>query len=225
MNFKSLATVLFACAAVSVQAGFTKSVVLDSNYDATQPLQDGTVYIVEESQSSVGKYDGKNVSSVVLGVPLADCIAATDLPKVAPRFGKEFLGWFTEENGAGTKWFNADGTRADTAPEFYETVGSTTLHAAWRDMQGFNAENYKLEPAGIAVDGTSLVIPVGIENAANLDYALQFMKVRSSTSLPFPVYAPFENVEVETREGGVKAIVVPINPNVPSKFYRIEVGE
>ena len=225
MNFKSLATVLFTCAAVSVQAGFTKSVVLDSSYDATQPLQDGTVYIVEESQSSVGKYDGKSVSSVVLGVPLADCIAATDLPKVAPRFGKEFLGWFTEENGAGTKWFNADGTWADTAPELYETVGSTTLHAAWRDMQGFKAEDYKLEPAGITVDGTSLVIPVGIENAANLDYALQFMKVRASTSLPISAYAPFENVEVETREGGVKAIVIPIKPNAPSKFYRIVVGE
>ncbi|MBR6588296.1 MAG: hypothetical protein IKK82_12865 [Kiritimatiellae bacterium] len=60
MNFKSLATVLFACAAAYAQAGFTKSVVLDSSYDATQPLQDGTVYIVEESQSSVGKYDGKS---------------------------------------------------------------------------------------------------------------------------------------------------------------------
>ena len=52
MNSKSLATVLFVCAAVSAQAGFTKSVVLDSSYDATQPLQDGTVYIVEESQSA-----------------------------------------------------------------------------------------------------------------------------------------------------------------------------
>ena len=49
MNFKSLATVLFACAAASTHAGFTKSVVLDSSYDASQPLQDGTVYIVEES--------------------------------------------------------------------------------------------------------------------------------------------------------------------------------
>ena len=49
MNSKSLATVLFVCAAVFAQAGFTKSVVLDSNYDASQPLQDGTVYIVEES--------------------------------------------------------------------------------------------------------------------------------------------------------------------------------
>ena len=49
MNFKSLAIVLFACAAASAHAGFTKSVVLDSSYDATQPLQDGTVYIVEES--------------------------------------------------------------------------------------------------------------------------------------------------------------------------------
>lgn len=49
MNLKSLAAGLLACAAASAHAGFTKSVVLDSSYDATQPLQDGTVYIVEES--------------------------------------------------------------------------------------------------------------------------------------------------------------------------------
>lgn len=90
---------------------------------------------------------------------------------------------------------------------------------------GFNAADYRLDAAGIEIGENALTIPVSIQNAANLDYALHFMKVCSSTSLPIPVYAPFENVEVEEREGGVKAIVIPVNPNVPSKFYRIEVGE
>ena len=43
MNLRSLALLLFAYAAASAHAGFTKSVVLDGSYDATQPLQDGTV--------------------------------------------------------------------------------------------------------------------------------------------------------------------------------------
>ena len=55
MNLRSLALLLFAYAAASAHAGFTKSVVLDGSYDATQPLQDGTVYVVESSQASWGE--------------------------------------------------------------------------------------------------------------------------------------------------------------------------
>lgn len=100
---------------------------------------------------------------------------------------------------------------------------STTLYAAWQDTPGFNAEDFRLDAAGIKIGNTSIAIPLSIQNTANLDYALQFMKVRSSTSLPIPAYAPFETATIETRDG-VKTLVIPYNPAIPSKFFRSVVG-
>ena len=65
----------------------------------------------------------------------------------------------------------------------------------------------------------------GFTNPANLDYALEFVKVCSSTTLPIPSDAPETTATVETLDKGGKALVVPFNPAAPSMFYRIEVGD
>ena len=65
------AAAVFALAAPAL-AGFTNSVVLDSGYDATQPLQDGTVYIVEKDVwFEGGASDGKSGLAVAPGATVA----------------------------------------------------------------------------------------------------------------------------------------------------------
>ena len=45
-----------------------------------------------------------------------------------PRPGWAFHGWFTEEYGNGTKYYNGDGT---AAAEEWGTIGDLTLYAYW----------------------------------------------------------------------------------------------
>ena len=59
-SLKSLALASLVCAAGSARAGFTNVVYLDGSYDATQPLQNGTVYFVTNSIEITGAYDGKS---------------------------------------------------------------------------------------------------------------------------------------------------------------------
>lgn len=58
---------LLICAIGSAYAGFTKSVYLDETYDATQPLADGTVYIVTNDVTFTGAYDGYSGLAVAPG--------------------------------------------------------------------------------------------------------------------------------------------------------------
>ena len=51
---------------------------------------------------------------------------AAPIPPSRP--GWTFNGWFTEESGAGTKYYNADGT---AAAEEWGTIGDLTLYAYW----------------------------------------------------------------------------------------------
>lgn len=62
-------------------------------------------------------------------------------------------------------------------------------------------------------------------NPDNLDYALDFLKVRSSPTLPIPNDAPETSATIKTLENGVKALIVPFSPTAPSMFYRIDVGD
>ena len=78
ISTNALAVALALCSFGSVQAGFTKSVVLDSSYDATQPLQDGTVYIFEKNVEFEGTYDGDDIGARYL-VP-----EPPPFPQVAP---------------------------------------------------------------------------------------------------------------------------------------------
>ena len=119
MNLRSLAAVLFACAAASAHAGFTKSVVLDGSYDATQPLTNGTVYVVENWASFMGRYDGKSGLAVAHGATVV--IYVKDGKYLSGRGDSGVQG------GVGG------------APTYYETVGSTTLYAAWSDTPDFKA--------------------------------------------------------------------------------------
>lgn len=52
------AALALACVAAALHshAGFTKSVVLNYSYDATQPLQDGTVYFVVPREVDDNRY-------------------------------------------------------------------------------------------------------------------------------------------------------------------------
>ena len=58
---------------------------------------------------------------------------------------------------------------------------------------------------------------------ANLDYALDFVKVRSSPTLPIPTTGPAASATLETLEDGGKAMVVPFDPTAPSMFYRLDI--
>ena len=67
ITLKSLALAFLACAVGSAQAGFTSVAYLDGSYDATQPLQNGTVYFVTNSIEITGAYDGKSGLAVAPG--------------------------------------------------------------------------------------------------------------------------------------------------------------
>ena len=67
ITLKSLALAFLACAVGSAQAGFTSVAYLDGSYDATQPLQNGTVYFVTNSIEITGGYDGKSGLAVAPG--------------------------------------------------------------------------------------------------------------------------------------------------------------
>ena len=71
------------------------------------------------------------------------------------RPGWTFNGWFTEKNGGGTKYYNADGT---PAAEEWATCGDVTLYASW-DMTdpallGMIAVNDTILQAGVSQSGT-----------------------------------------------------------------------
>ena len=100
-------------------------------------------------------------------------------------------------------------------------AGDTTLYASWSDTPGFNAADYQLRADGIRLDGDEVVIPFGAVNPGNLDYALEFLKVRSSPTLSIPTDAPETTATVETLESGAKALIVPCNPAAPC----IDVGD
>ena len=65
--FKTFALSLLVCAAGSTLTGFTNVAYLDGSYDATQPLTNGTVYVVENWASFMGEYDGKSGLAVAPG--------------------------------------------------------------------------------------------------------------------------------------------------------------
>lgn len=60
MSIKKTSLAFLVCAAGSAWAGFTSVAYLDGSYDATQPLQNGTVYFVTNSIEITGAYDGKS---------------------------------------------------------------------------------------------------------------------------------------------------------------------
>lgn len=58
---------LLVCVASFARAGFTNVAYLDGSYDATQPLQNGTIYFVTNSIEITGTYDGKSGLAVAPG--------------------------------------------------------------------------------------------------------------------------------------------------------------
>lgn len=128
MNLRSLAALLFACAAASAHAGFTNAVLLNNAYDATQPLTNGTVYVVENWASFMGEYDGKSGLAVAPGATVVIYVKKED----GTLWADSYKG---EQGGAGG------------APTYYETIGGTTLYAAWSDTPDFKAaDEQKLVP-------------------------------------------------------------------------------
>ena len=176
------------------------------------------VFHAPDSVRYVLSFDSAEPAQVYLGKPFSE-ISAPVAPK---RFGKTFNGWFTAPNGGGERWFDA---RGEADPACYATADDTTLYASWGDTPGFNAADYRLDATGIGIDGTEVVIPFNAVNPATLDYALDFVKVRSSPTLPIPTDAPETTATLETLEGGGKALIVPFDPTAPSMFYRIDVGD
>ena len=174
-----------------------------------------SVFHAPDSVRYVLSFDSAEPAQVYLGKPSSEISAP--VPK---RFGKTFNGWFTAANGGGERWFDANG-EADFG--CYATVGDTTLYASWSDTQGFDPADYRLRADGIGIDGDEVVIPFHAEIPANLDYALDFVKVRSSPTLPIPTTGPAASATLETLEGGGKAMVVPFDPAAPSMFYRLDI--
>ena len=101
-------------------------------------------------------------------------------------------------------------------------MGDTTLYASWSDTPGLDPADYRLCADGIGIDGDEVVIPFHAEIPANLDYALDFVKVRSSPTLPIPANGTAASATLETLEGGGMAMVVPFDPTAPSMFYRLD---
>lgn len=66
-SVKIILAALFICAIGSAYAGFTKSAYLDDTYDATQPLEVGTVYFVTNNVTFTGAYDGSSGLAVAPG--------------------------------------------------------------------------------------------------------------------------------------------------------------
>ncbi len=169
-----------------------------------------------------GGYAGQSASSVVLGVAVTNCIAAADVP-VPTRFGKTFLGWFTEENGAGTKWFNADGSVAN-APEIYETIGSTTLYAVWRDE---DLAPWRVDLAGIEVGSGSVVLSLKAASAEKFAEAKPHLHVYASRTLPVPETAEARIVgpAIVDNGDGTGTATFPLDPDLGAQFYEIGVGD
>ena len=67
ITLRSLVLASLVCAASFARAGFTSVAYLDGSYDATQPLQNGTVYFVTNSIEITGAYDGKSGLAVAPG--------------------------------------------------------------------------------------------------------------------------------------------------------------
>ena len=80
ITLKSLALAFLACAVGSAQAGFTSVAYLDGSYDATQPLQNGTVYFVTNSIEITGAYDGKSGLAVAPGAEVVKVRSSPTLP-------------------------------------------------------------------------------------------------------------------------------------------------
>lgn len=191
-------------------ASFNGTVTDDERYQS---------FSAPDSVKYVLTFESAGSATVYLGKPLSEISAP-----VPNRFGKTFDGWYPEENGGGERWFDGDG-KADGWVEWYGTVGDVTLYPAWKDVANFNPADYRLDAKGIDVGAASVAIPVGIQKATNLDYALDFVKVLYSTTLPIPDDAPTASMSIETLENGQKVLVIPRDPNVGSMFYRIDVGE
>ena len=79
-SLKSLALASLVCAAGSAQVGFTNVAYLDGSYDATQPLQNGTVYFVTNSVTFDGAYDGRSGLAVAPGAEVVIFVQVRSSP-------------------------------------------------------------------------------------------------------------------------------------------------
>ena len=80
ITLRSLVLASLVCAAGSAQAGFTNVAYLDGSYDATQPLQNGTVYFVTNSVTFDGAYDGRSGLAVAPGAEVVKVRSSPTLP-------------------------------------------------------------------------------------------------------------------------------------------------
>ena len=108
------------------------------------------------------------------------CDAAMPSATMPTREGYAFCGYFTEVNGGGTKYYNADGSSAQE----WDIAQNTTLYAYWKKLltNGISvvipAQNYNgtaLEPEVTVKEGDAVVsnihytvtLPEGRKNAGN----------------------------------------------------------
>ncbi len=90
--------------------------------------------------------DEHRISEIVTA-KLGYALPTAVMPPTRP--GWTFLGWFTEKNGGGTKYYNADGTVALALDE-YAVAGELKLYAHWELTDPSAADT-------IAVNGVGLV--------------------------------------------------------------------
>lgn len=201
-------------------ASFSGSVANDDK--ATIGVSDAPSAVRYDVFFDAGGGAPQSSTSVVLGVAVTNCIAAADVP-VPTRFGKTFLGWFTEEDGAGTKWFDADGSVAN-APEIYETVDGTTLYAAWRDE---DLALWRVDLAGIEVGSGSVVLSLKAASAEKFAEAKKHLRVYASPTLPVPETADaiIAAPEIVDNGDGTGTATFPLDPDLGAQFYEIGVGD
>ena len=80
ITLRSLVLASLVCAASFARAGFTSVAYLDGSYDATQPLQNGTVYFVTNSIEITGAYDGKSGLAVAPGAEVVIFVQVRSSP-------------------------------------------------------------------------------------------------------------------------------------------------
>lgn len=218
---------------LSEATGFQYAKAAAGGADLRFALADGTLLSHE-----IDTWDPSGVSTVWVKVPTLDAtteikahygcsgtppaVATGDVP-VPTRFAKTFLGWYTEENGAGTKWFNADGSVAN-APEIYETIGSTTLYAAWRDE---DVTQWRVDLDGIEVGTESVVLSLKAASAEKFAEARKHLRVYASPTLPVPETADaiIATPEIVDNGDGTDTATIQIDQMTGAQFYEIGVGE
>ena len=117
----------------------------------------------------------------------------------------------------------ADGSVAN-APEFYETVGSTTLYAAWRDE---DVTQWRVDLDGIEVGTESVVLSLKASSAEKFAEARKHIHVYASPTLPVPETADaiIATPEIVDNGDGTGTATIQIDQTTGAQFYEIGVGE